>query len=241
MMEQVPLPLVPESRGGFETYLPGPNAAAVHALVSAIPPQAPIYLWGESGSGKTHLLTALASACEQRGLRVGLFRPSTPLPWVFNPSWCCVILDDVQAYSPDQQHHAFALCVEAQSCGIGWVASGSTPVVDLPLRDDLRTRLGWGQTHALKALDDEETLAALGEEGDRRGFVLTPEVLRFLFNRYSRDLRSLMQVLDRLDTYSLSRGRAVTLPLLRDLIAQESRPPADATETAQTAAMDRSA
>jgi DnaA-homolog protein len=218
-MQQVPLPLVPRAQGRFDNYLPGPNAAVVAQLASELPPRAPVYLWGEPGSGKTHLLQAVAHACRQRGLPVGLFEVATPLPWAFDEHWRALLFDDVHAFSAEQQHQAFALCVEAQTRGLAWLASGAVPPVDLPLRDDLRSRLAWGQTHALKTLHEEETLAALGQEAERRGIALTPEVLRYLLSRYSRDLSSLMRLLDRLDQYSLARGRAVTVPLLRTLLA----------------------
>jgi DnaA-homolog protein len=224
--------LVPAVQGRFETYLSGPNAAAVGLLASELPPRTPAYLWGEAGSGKTHLLQALAFACEQQGRWAGWFDPSTPAPWAWKEGCCLLLFDDVHRFSEAQQHQAFALCVEAQTRGVSWVASGPVPVVDLPLRDDLRSRLGWGQTHALKPLDEEETVAALGQEAERRGMALAPEVLRFLFSRYSRDLSSLMRLLDQLDTYSLARGRAVTVPLLRNLLADldAERLSTDATE-----------
>ncbi len=219
-MQQVPLPLVGELPGRFDTYLPGPNAVAVAQLAQDLPPRAPVYLWGEAGSGKTHLLQALEQACAGRGLAGGQFSPDQPTPWAFDDSWALLLFDDVQRFNPEQQHQAFALCVEAQARGIAWVAAGNVPPVDLPLRDDLRSRLGWGQTHALKPLDEEETVAALGQEAERRGIILSPEVLRYLFSRYSRDLSSLMRLLQRLDTYSLAHGRAVTLPLLRQMWAE---------------------
>jgi DnaA-homolog protein len=227
-MQQVPLPLVPQAQGRFDNYLPGPNATVVAQLVSDVPPRAPVYLWGEPGTGKTHLLQAVAHACHQLGLAVGQFGAATPVPWAFDEHWRVVLFDDVQSFSALQQHQAFALCVEAQTRGLAWLACGTLPPVDLPLRDDLRSRLAWGQTHALKTLDEEETLAAVGQEAERRGIALAPEVLRYLLNRYSRDLSSLMRLLDRLDQYSLARGRAVTVPLLRALLANPDSAAGDA-------------
>ena len=218
-MQQVPLPLVGGLPGRFDTYLPGPNAVAVAQLAQDIPPRTPVYLWGDVGSGKTHLLQAVRQACADSGLHSGLFSPDQPTPWPFDETWALLLFDDVQRFNPEQQHQAFALCVEAQALGIAWVAAGSAPPVDLPLRDDLRSRLGWGQIHALRSLDEEETLAAVGLEAERRGIVLSPEVLRYLFSRFSRDLSSLMRLLERLDTYSRAHGRAVTVPLLRKMCA----------------------
>jgi DnaA-homolog protein len=224
-MTQVPLPLVPEGEGRFETFLPGPNAQVLAQLAGEVPLRAPVFLWGEAGSGKTHLLQALAAACRQQGLAVGGFEPGTPLPWTFDARWSLITLDDVQRLDAARQHAAFALCVEAQAHGVAWAAAAPMPPVDLPLRDDLRTRLGWGQVHALAPLDEEQTRLALGTEAERRGIVLSPEVASYLMNRLSRDLSTLMRLLDRLDDYSLSRGRAVTVPLLRAMLAEAGQGP----------------
>lgn len=220
-MTQLPLLLAPACEGRFETYLPGPNRGAVQQLAAEVPPRAPVYLWGPAGCGKTHLLQALAGACAQRGLSAGWFDAASPLPWSFDPAWSLVVFDDADRFDEGRQHAAFALCVEAQSHGRAWAAAATVPPVDLPLRDDLRTRLGWGQVHALVPLGEEETLAALGTEAERRGIVLPPEVLRYLMTRFSRELASLMHLLDRLDAYSLSRGRPVTLPLLRRMLSDD--------------------
>ena len=219
-MKQVPLPLVPAGEGRFENFLPGPNARVLAQLHAELPPRAPLFLWGESGSGKTHLLQALGAACRQRGLAVGCLGPDADLPWNFDARWSLIVLDDVHRLDAVRQQAAFTLCVEAQSHGVAWAAAAPVPPVDLPLRDDLRTRLGWGQVHALLPLDEEQTRLALGTEAERRGIALSPEVLRYLTNHLSRDLSTLMHLLDRLDDYSMSRGRAVTVPLLRAMLAE---------------------
>lgn len=101
------------------------------------------------------------------------------------------------------------------------VASGNAPPVDLALREDLRTRLGWGPTFALQPLSEAETRAALRREADRRGILLGEEVIDYLLNRFARDLKNLMRLLDQLDQFALAAKRAVTVPLLRQMLADE--------------------
>jgi len=221
VMRQLPLPLGSAVQGRFDTYLAGPNRAAVAQLAADVPPRAPVYLWGPAGSGRTHLLQALAHACAQQGLSCGWFDAGRPLPWTYDEDWALVVLDDVERLDESRQQAAFALCVQAQADGRTWAAAGAVPPVDLPLRDDLRTRLGWGQVHALVPLGEDETLAALVTEAERRGIGLAPDVTRYLLTRFARDLASLMQLLDRLDAYSLARARAVTVPLLREMLAED--------------------
>ena len=119
------------------------------------------------------------------------------------------------------QHAAFTLFVEAASLGVQFVAAGRLPPVDLPLRDDLRTRLAWGHVFALQALAESETRAALRREADRRGIFLSDEVMDYLLTRFPRDLAQLLQMLDRLDVFGLAKGRRVTVPLVRQMLAEE--------------------
>jgi DnaA family protein len=219
-MRQVPLALVSELQPSFESYLPGRNAAALAHLRQAVPPRAPIYLWGPPGSGKTHLLRALAHACQAQGLRAGWLDVAEAKAWGLDPGWALVLIDDVHRLDAEGQHAAFALLVDAQTMGMPWAASGDVPPVDLRLRDDLRTRLGWGHTFALEPLGELQTRAVLRREADRRGILLTDDVMDYLLTRFPRDLKSQMELFDRLDAFALALGRAVTIPLLRTMLAE---------------------
>ena len=221
-MKQVPLSLTPEPLNSFDAFVGGANGAALAHLSSQVPPIAPLYLWGGVGSGKTHLLRALALAGQQAGLRVGWFEPGRGLPWAFDPGWALLVFDDVQGLDAAAQQAAFALLVEAQAHGVPWAAAGDRPPVDLPLRDDLRTRIGWGHIFALEPLGEAETRAVLRREADRRGIFLSDEVMDYLLSRFERDLSFLMALLDRLDEFALAKSRHVTVPLLKLMLSEEA-------------------
>jgi DnaA family protein len=89
------------------------------------------------------------------------------------------------------------------------------------LRDDLRSRLAWGHVFALAPLGDAETRAALRREGDRRGILLSDDVMAYLLNHFTRDLGHLMRLFDRLDDFALAQGRRITVPLLRQMLAEQ--------------------
>lgn len=223
-MRQIPLAIGPETEPSFETFVAGPNGAALEHLRSLVPPAAPVYLWGPAGSGKTHLLQALAHGTRAAGGRAGWFTPDDPPPWTLAPDWSLVVIDDCERLDPLAQQAAFALFVEAGSHGVQLAAAGRVPPVDLPLRDDLRTRLGWGHVFALQCLSESETRAALRREADRRGIFLSDDVMSYLMNRFSRDLKHLMLLLDRLDDFALATSRQVTVPLLKRMLAEEGEP-----------------
>ncbi len=104
---------------------------------------------------------------------------------------------------------------------VGQPSPAAVPPSRLPLRDDLRTRLGWGHVFALQPLSEAETRAALRREADRRGIFLSDDVMDHLLTRFERDMASLMGLLDRLDHFSLARSRAITVPLLRTMLTEE--------------------
>jgi DnaA family protein len=224
-MRQIPLAIGPEPVATFESFVPGAglaNAAALKHLCSAASQAgAPIYLWGVSGSGKTHLLRALSGAVQARGARAGWFDAGVAPPWPFDEDWALLVLDQCEGFDAAQQHAAFSLCIEAMSRGTQIAAAGALPPVDLPLRDDLRTRLAWGHVFALEALGEIDARAVLRREAERRGVTLSGEVMDYLLTRFSRDLKHLLALLDRLDEFALAEQRAVTVPLLKKMFENE--------------------
>ena len=90
-----------------------------------------------------------------------------------------------------------------------------------PLRDDLRSRLGWGHVFQLQLLGEAERRAVLRQEAEARGVALGDEVMDYMLRRFSRDLGSLMQLLDHLDRYALQTQRPITIPLIRAMLQNE--------------------
>ncbi len=220
-MKQIPLAIGPEPAQTFENFLPGPNAAAIAHLLALAPGAPPAYLWGAAGSGKSHLLHAVVERAQERGEPVAWFTAAAPPPW--QPPERCdwIVFDDCDAFDAAQQQAAFSLFIDAVGSGAVVLAAGSVPPVDLAVREDLRTRLGWGHVFALQPLAEPEVRAALRREADRRGTFLSDDVMNYLLTRFARDLAHLMALLDRLDEFSLSTKRAITVPLLRQMLAEQ--------------------
>jgi len=225
------LAIGPQPARGFDGIVAGRNGAALahlQQLAAGLPfegpsPPLPIYLWGAAGCGKSRLLQATVDAAEQRELHVDWVDSTLPMPWLLEARCSLLVLDGCERYDSAQQQAAFALFIESQALCVPVLAAGRCPPVDLPLREDLRTRLGWGHVFALQALGESEVRAALRSEADRRGIVLGDEVLDFLLTRFARDVGHLLGLLDKLDEFALSRQRPITLPLLRRLFEEEGQ------------------
>ena len=228
-MKQIALDIGLASDPSFANFFSGPNQAAVrHLELSAANPlrsPVPTYLWGEAASGKTHLLKAVSEILRGQGASTGRMDASMLEPPEFDESWSVVILDDCHLYTAVQQRVAFNWFVNALNAADGnprWVlAAGNVPPADLVLREDLRSRLGWGHVFALQVLSEVERRSVLRREADARGVFLSDEVMDFMLTRFSRDLGSLMQLLDQLDGYALQTKRAVTIPLLKSMLESQ--------------------
>ena len=225
-MKQIALDIGLVSGPTLATFYAGPNQAAFShlkqwvALTSSSSSRSPVptYLWGDSASGKTHLLTAVQQALRDQGATVGWLDASMQDPPAFDEHWAAVLMDDVHLFNAEQQQAAFNWFVNAASFSQGVLAAGSLPPADLPLRDDLRTRLGWGHVFQLQVLSETERRAVLRQAADARGIFLSDEVMDYMLTRFSRDLGSLMELLHQLDHYGLQTQRGITIPLIKSMM-----------------------
>lgn len=225
-MKQIALDIGLATGPTLASFFAGPNEAALRHLAlwvgnkstAAIRSPVPTYLWGSSGSGKTHLLKAVQSALREQGAAVGWLDATVQAPPEFNEHWGAVLMDDVHLYNSVQQHAAFNWFINAQTYQRGVLAAGGSPPADLKLRDDLTSRLGWGHIFQLHALSEPERRAVLRQAADARGIFLGDEVMDFILTRFSRDLGSLMELLDLIDGYALQTKRGVTIPLIKSMM-----------------------
>ena len=225
-MKQIALDIGLAPGPSLANFLAGQNQLVLEHLSLWVSNQVrspvPTYLWGEQGCGKSHLLEAVAQAITSQGHSVGWLDASITEPSAFDTQWDVVLMDDVQAYSAVQQHAAFNWFVHAATPGCArqpWVlAAGLLPPQDLPLREDLRTRLGWGHVFHLQLLDDVQRKEVLLTHAQALGLQLGADLLDYLLSRFSRDLGHLIDLLHRLDAFALQTQRPLTIPLLRAML-----------------------
>ncbi len=250
-MKQLILDLIPPPHPTFDNFVPGRNAEALFSLVNvgakssagaaskALLPDATrhhrhhrhhiLYLWGEPGSGKTHLLSAF------KNLKTTTFLMPANLEVAGAnevPAASDYVLDNVERLNDAQQIGLFNLInlvlafnntpSSAPNNTLGVparvIVAGNVAPRDLPLRPELTSRLGSGLVFQLHPLSDTEKAAALRAHAKARSFTLRDDVIAYLLRHSRRDMASLIAMLDALDTYSLETGREITLPLLRDML-----------------------
>ena len=227
-MRQMLLDLGAEKPQTLDTFVVGQNAELAQLLrqfaqrAAGMPNERFVYIWGEAGAGKTHLLHALAAGRSARYIPA----EAGDEDYLFDEKTTLYLMDDCQCLSPQAQIAAFALFNQVRENGGLLVSAGDKPPAGLSLREDLRTRLGWGLIYQVHGLTDEEKIAALTQAAQARGITLSPGVLPYLITHFRRDMRSLSAMLDALDQYSLETQRPITLPLLRSLLQLEGEPKA---------------
>ena len=204
---QLALGLLTGPAQALANFVPGRNAEALAVAREVATGRGPqfVYFWGPLGCGRTHLLVALADASAQAGAAA------------------LHTADDVHELDESGQARLFLLMNQVRADPTArLVAAGDRPPAHLPLREDVRSRLGWGLALGLCPLSEDEKADALREQLAARGVRAAPDLIPTMLSRLPRDMRTLAAVLDALDGYGLQQGRALTVPLLRDWLREQA-------------------
>ncbi|MDT8364786.1 MAG: DnaA regulatory inactivator Hda [Nitrosomonas sp.] len=217
-MKQLLLEVVRVVPPTFENFVACSNEELLRMLTDLINRQVKenfIYLWGEGGCGKSHLLQAVVHASIARQLPVRYIDCGQTAGLGVDSEASHVVVDDVEKLDDARQIRLFDLYNRIRENGDGFfIASGARPPAQLALREDLATRLGWGLVYQVHTLSDTQKIEAMQNHAARRGLALSQGICEYLMKNVQRDLPSLMEIIDHFDQYSLQRQRPVTLALL---------------------------
>jgi DnaA family protein len=229
--EQLALRLRARSGASFANFVvAAANSVAVRALQGWLQAAEPgiFYLFGEIGSGRSHLLQAASAA------NAALYAPLRELrgedPAVLFEGFEraeLVCIDDIDIVLDDRYwcEQLFALFNRLTDARSKLLVSAVQAAATLPcVLPDLRSRLAWGGSFHLLPLDDNDRQQALRLLARERGFDLSDEVLAYLFARYTRDLPALVKLLDELDKHSLAQQKRITVPFVRQWLDAASGP-----------------
>lgn len=214
-MTQLLLGIAPDWNPTLDNFVAGRNAELLSALrhsLAVTQGEHGLYIWGETGSGKSHLLQAVVEHAREAGQSA--VYACGEVPEVAQ----VVAVDDVESLDDGAQIALFALYNRLRESAGLLLVSGTQAPSFLKLRDDLRTRLGWGLAYQIHALNDDEKAEALKRHAQARGFDLPGEVTTYLLRHGRRDLPALLGTLDALDEHCLRLKRAASVPMLKEVM-----------------------
>lgn len=211
-MRQLILDLLPESPPSLDNFVAGGNAQTLALLTEWLAGtriDTSFCLWGEAGSGRSHLLQASGFAYVDAAHDPALKKV---------PAADQLAVDHVEMLNETGQIALFNHFNRLKMATGRLLTATNQPPAHLALREDLRTRLGSGLICRLLPLSDAEKAEALAAQARERALKLTPEIIDYLMRHAPRDMRTLSAIIVALDQYTLEQKRAVTLPLLRELL-----------------------
>lgn len=220
-MKQLVLDLALPEPEPFSDFAPGENAELLfqlHEWTARAAHARFIYLWGEAGCGKSHLLAAAA----KRGSAQLVDAAADALPEDIDPD-SLLAVDNVGHLDRAGQEKLFAHFNALRAGSGGLLASGPLPPLLLTILPDLATRLGWGLVYQLKSLNDPDKARALQTYARQLGFELSDDQADYLLRHAPRDIASLYCLLETANELALSRQKPVTQSLLRETLQHHNK------------------
>ena len=132
-----------------------------------------------------------------------------------------VAVDAIEIAGDEAQRRLFTLFNALRAAGHRFVGAADRSPAALAVREDLRTRLGWGLVYEVTSLADEDKPGALASYARRRGFAVPDDVIRYMLAHARRDMPTLLGALAALDRHSLALRRPITVPMLREWLQRD--------------------
>lgn len=224
-MSQLALPLRLADHAVFESFLRTGNEALVSVLEELADGEGQgCWLWGPAATGKTHLLQAVCERAGDRSVFVPLrmLRDAGPAILDDLASRDLICIDDIDSVTGDAgwERALFALSNQILDADRILVVSAMMSPRECPVvLPDLQSRLVRLPAFKVQTLGEEARLLALQLRARHRGLDLPDDTARFLLHRSRRDMASLYAVLDKLDLEALRAKRRLTIPFVKDVLA----------------------
>ena len=224
---QLPLGIKLRDEATFDSFHAGPNAAVVAAVRALAAPGdgavSQIYLWGPTGSGRSHLLQAACHEAAGAGslamylpLEEVLAHDASIFEGMEQFDLLCLDQLEVIAGDPAWEEALFHLYNRLGEHGGKLLVAATAAPRPLGIGlADLASRLGWGLVFQLHPLTDEDKQQMLQLRASLRGLQLSDDVARYILSRGARGMGELFEVLERLDQASLQAQHRLTIPFVK--------------------------
>lgn len=234
----------------FKNFVVGAGNQFAHAACMAVAEQPakaynPLFIYGDTGLGKTHLLNAIGNyVAERTELRIAYLTTEQFTNEVINSIRYdkmmdlrkryrhidMLMIDDIQFLAGKERtqeefFHTFNALYEAHK---QLVLSSDRFPKDMPdIEERLRSRFEWGLIADLQPPDVETRIAILRKKSEDEGITLPEDVIQFLATTMKSNIRELEGSLVRLGAYASLTGQTITLEMaknvLRDLIGTKKK------------------
>lgn len=231
MHPQMTLALDTAPATSFSSFHTDADSAVVRDTVQAFAEgrlsDVQLYLWGGTGTGKSHLIAAACQTYSDRGYRVAyvpgdILNYRGSLDGLEHVNLLCV--DDLQRIDRASEVDLFHCINRCRELDTRLIFASDRAPVELGLRlKDLQTRLAWGLVLQMRPLSDDALKQAFRQEIENRSLEASDEVLRYVFRRFPRRMSALKQLVDTLDEVSLSEQRRITIPLIKTVFGEAQR------------------
>lgn len=227
-LPQLTLALFDDPYPDLADFIPGPNALALTALTDWAAGSGPwcVLVSGAPGSGKSHLIQGALKAVDEGRERTMY----VPLGEVleFGPALLdgldaidFLAIDDIDAAAGDTAWERALFDLFNRLHGAErrlLVSAANGPRGFRFALPDLSSRLSSALTFKLAELGDDDKQNLLQQRAARRGLSMPAPVARYLLSRLRRDMHALNEIFERIDAASLSSGRELTIPFVRDVL-----------------------
>ncbi|MBE9567138.1 MAG: DnaA regulatory inactivator Hda [Proteobacteria bacterium] len=228
---QLPLGFEPGELFTFDSLITGRNTvvAGLARQTASGQGEKQLYIWGEPGLGKSHLLQAscnLAARCQRTTCYLTpaeiIGQSAAMLDGLEQIELIC--LDDIDGWLQGDQWETalFDLINRVRENQSRLILSSTLPPDEMAVKlPDLRSRLAWGPVFQLQDLTDKEKYQALSYRAGQNGLELPENVADYMMQRYPRDMFGLFERLAVLDKASMAMKRKLTIPLIKSVFSQE--------------------
>jgi DnaA-homolog protein len=213
----------------FANFYIGTNSESLIHLTAAAncKGESYIYIWGKVGSGCTHLLQACCNAAQQQKIPAIYLTLNLP-NLIFDvledlDAMELICIDDINSVMGDLRweealFNLFNKLAEAKKHLI--IAADCLPAMLACKLPDLKSRLSSGVAFQVEALTDDEKILALQIRAKNRGLNLAENVIQYLLTHLTRDMHTLVKLLDKLDRASLVKQRKLTIPFVKEILTE---------------------
>ncbi len=231
MAEQLPVNFEFRANQTFDDFYPGSNQEILAQLKKTVAGTGEqlIFIWGEKGHGKSHLLQACCQEAFNQGVSAFYLDLSDSVTTDLElfaglEDFELVCLDNIDSLAGrrDWELALFNFFNQHRDQNHRLILSATCAPNSLSFTlPDLKTRINWGLSLKIQPLDDNDKIAALTHKAQQMGLEIAPQVARFLLTHYDRNLPSLWLILDKLDWASLAAKRKLTIPFLKQILEQQ--------------------